>query len=583
MQLLDQFFLSFGTLTIVALFGAFLSNRWRQPTVVGLLIAGMVLGPHALGVVSDNDFIQLFAEFGAAMLLFSIGVEFSLSKILGSGMRSLLVASVILGGLFLTGYEIGVILGLDYLPSLALAACLSFSSTTIFVRLMQQYKLMDEPQVPLLISVLVIEDIVAVAFMAFFSSLGAETSQSGHVPLFDLLLSVLFSLAVMGVAYLVLRALFKRLRHHIISFKSEENLILLSMGLCVLFALLASSIGLSPSIGAFLAGSTMAGLSIRDEVERLVAPFSLAFSSFFFISIGLLISPAVLAVQWPVVLLVSAGFMLASFALVAPAIFLSGYSARQAVMSAAAMMVVGEFSLLMARQADPLVSGFALFTILSASMMITTVVSSLLLSRVDAVAASIRVACSRSGRSRLCRLRDYTVSVLAEFEQEGDLRSRARSTFAALRRHLTLFAIVGLGLWLSRRWLGTNALQISGYSMHQSTLVLALAVMVMVPALLDVLGELRLLGGAVSAAFIRNRFGEERAARRMAFDFLLLTGLALLVLVHPLAVDLLMLPNIVHWSIIIPILAMVLVVCDMLSMLRLLVVNKSGSEGAEDR
>ncbi len=581
MQLLDQFFLSFGTLSIVALFGAFLSNRWRQPTVVGLLIAGMVLGPHALGIVSNSDFVQLFAEFGAAMLLFSIGVEFSLSKILNSGMRSLVTASVILGGLFLVGYEIGVILGLDYLPSLAIAACLSFSSTTIFVRLMQQYKLMEEPQVPLLISVLVIEDIVAVAFMAFFSSLGAETSQTGHMPIFDLLLSVLFSLAVMGVAYLVLRALFKRLRPFIISFKSEENLILLSMGLCVLFALLASSIGLSPSIGAFLAGSTMAGLSIRDEVERLVAPFSLAFSSFFFISIGLLVSPAVLAVQWPVVLLVSAGFMLASFALVVPAVFLSGFSARQAIVSASAMMVVGEFSLLMARQADPLVPGLDLFTILSASMMITTLVSSLMLSRVNSVADNIRDACSRSSRSRLCRLRDYTMAVLSEFEQEGALRTHARSTFAALRRNLTLFAVVAFGLWLSRRWLGTNALQISGYSMHPSTLVLVLAVLVSAPALLDVLKELRLLGGAVSAAFIRNRFGEERTAKRMAFDFLLLVGLALLVLLHPLAIDLMALPDIFHWSIIIPISAMLLVVGDMLSMLHLLVAKKAAGSGAE--
>ncbi|VVB56867.1 Glutathione-regulated potassium-efflux system protein KefB [uncultured archaeon] len=567
MALLDQFFLSFGLLSVVALFGAFLATRWRQPTVVGLIIAGVLLGPYGLGLIKDTAFIQMFAQFGAAMLLFSIGVEFSLSKILGSGVKALVVASAIMLGLFITGYEIGVLLNLDYLQTLAIGACLSFSSTAIFVRILSQYQLMEQPQIPLLISVLVIEDLVAVAALAFFGAMGSETAQAGNTPALDILLSLLFSMVLMGTVYLGIRATLKRTRRFTESLRTRENLVLLALGMCVLLAFLSTLIGLSPAIGAFMAGSILAGTPMREEVERVISPFSLAFSSFFFISIGLLVNPAAALSSWPLILLASGGFMLASLAVVTSVVFFAGYRFEQALVSGLAMGCLGEFSLFLAQQSAPLLGSLDLVTVMSSSVVLTTIAVSLMLSRYPSLVLRLQDRCGRASRSWLCRVRGYTSSVLAEFEGQGVFLQRAHSVFALMRRHLTLFALVGMALFLTRRLFSSSTVSLLGYSIHLPTLALAASLLLLLPALGDILAELGLLGDALTMVLTRGHPGDERAGRRMARDFMLLLALLALLLLQTLAIDVMGLPDFLHFAIFVPMLAMGLVVWDMLSIL----------------
>ncbi len=580
MQLLEQFFLSFGILSLAALSGGYLAARWRLPTVAGLLVVGMLLGPHGIGLIRDNDFIQMFSELGAALLLFTIGVEFSLSKMLGSGVRSILMASAVMLALFLTGYEIGVLLNLDYLSTLALAACLSFSSTAIFMRLLQQYGLIGQPQVPLLISVLVIEDLVAVAALAFFSSLGREASHAGHVPAMDILFSLLFSLALMGTVYLVVRAAFKRLQPVLTGMRSQDNLVLLALGLCVLMAFVASFIDLSPSIGAFLAGSILAGLPIREEMERVLSPFSLAFSSFFFLSIGLLVDPAAALADLPLVLLIGAAFMLTAFLSVTSAMFLSGFSFSQAVLAGIAMGTLGEFSLFIARQTDSLVPSIDLVSLISSSVLLTALAASVLLPRAPALASFLRARCAPSTRASLCQMRDYASSVMAEFEGRGMFLVRARSVFAALRRHMAIFALVGLLLFVLRRLQVTGALEVAGYSILLPVLALAVSLLMLLPALRDMWQELCLLSDALAEVLIRRHRQDERGGRQMARDFLILLGLLVIMVLHPIAVDVLLLPDFVHLGVLLPLGGMVLVVLHMFGILRRSFRSHAVAEGA---
>jgi len=578
MQLLDQFFLSFGILSLVALLGGFLSTRGKLPVVVGLILAGMLMGPYGLGVIKDNDFIHLFAEVGAVMLLFSIGVEFSLSKIMGSGVRVLLMASAIMLVLFAVGYGLGVLLGLGYMQTLALAACLTFSSTAIFVRLLQQYKLVDQPQVPVLISILVIEDLVAVAAMAFFAALGPESAQAGQVPAVAIALSLLFSVAVMGTVYLVVRASFKRLRPYTAGLHTRDNLILLALGLCVLLAFLAHAIGLSPAIGAFLAGSILAGFSIRDEVEKMLSPFSVAFSSFFFISIGLMVNPAIAIANWPLILLISGAFMLTAFLIVAFTMFLSGFTFSQSVLAGISMGVLGEFSLFLAKETNSLVPSLDLITLMSASVMLTTLGASLLLSKAPTITASLRESCSINSRSWMCQLRSYTSYVLSQFEGQGIFLHRARSAFAALRRHVALFAVLGIIIFASRRLLASSVVDVFGYQIYLPTFTLLVSFVLLLPAIRDLWQELKLLADALAEAFMHKRNPDERAGRRMARDFLLLVGLLLFALLVPLAVDTLLLPKIFHLGVLLPLAGMFIVVWDMLSTLHRSFKNRQNAD-----
>jgi CPA2 family monovalent cation:H+ antiporter-2 len=574
MDLLSEFFSSLGILSIIALIGAFFSARWRQPTVVGLLIIGAIAGPNMLGIIHGTEIVQLLAEFGATLLLFSIGVEFSISKVLGSGLRALFIASVILGALFFIGYECAVLLGLDYLPALVLGACLSFSSTALFVRLLSSHGLMQEPAVPMLISILVIEDIVAVGAMAFFSAIPAESIQADGAAAAAsivphptaILMSLLFSLALLGFAYLVLRSLLQHLRGVFLSIKSDENLVLMALGLCVVLSFTASAIGLSPAIGAFLAGSMVASFSIKEEVERIIHPFLLAFSSFFFISIGLMISPAALLQFGPAILFICVAFILSAFFVVGTVTYLCGFKLEQAILAGASMAALGEFSLLLAQSAAPLVKDIDLVSALSMVVLISTLASSLLLSRRHLLERWARSSFGTELQFKLGAARHYIDAVLGEFEGSGAFLSQAKSVFAILRGNLTLFVLIVLVMLLSRHFLAQHIIEWGGFSIDLPTAILLVALLFIAPALLQLARELRLLADAFRMVFVRTHsHAPDQEGRHMARTFQLVVMCALLLLVLPLVIDLLRLPNWAHLTVFIPLGALVLLLWDMLS------------------
>ncbi len=559
--LLSEFFLSFGLLSIFALVGGLLSARWRQPTVVGLLVVGAIIGPNSLGIVRNSEVIKVFSELGAALLLFSIGVEFSLAKISGSGLRSLLVSSGIMFFGFLAGYEAGVLLGLGPIISLALGSCFAFSSTAIFVRTLTQNNLLSQAPIPLLVSVLVIEDIAAVAAITFFSSIKAESGPAGAGVL-QILLSIAFSLAVLGFVYLLLKRMLGRAVSYLESYKSDEHVVLLALGLCITLALVAGAIGLSPSIGAFLAGSIAAGLPIRHEIERTVSPFSLAFSSFFFLSAGLMISPHALLSMLPVVAALSILFIIIVFLSSAFFTYLAGFELEDAVLAGAAMAVMGEFSLLLATQAAPIAGNFDIITAISSIVLISTISSAYLLSIRPRITNCLRSRLSPSGHSKLAALREYIKAVLSEFEGGGAFLARAKATFRTLVSNMTSFVIVFVAVFLLRRAFSAAFIDVLGIRLYMPTLIAALAIMLLLPSAFSLLGELRLFADALSAVFVKFHKGGERTGRRIARDFFAITLLLIIILLIPITIDLLSLPNIFHLLVLFPALFVLLVGWD---------------------
>jgi hypothetical protein len=222
----------------------------------------------------------------------------------------------------------------------------------------------------------------------------------------------------------------------------------------------------------------------------------------------------------------------------------------------------------MARQTDPLVPSLDLVSLISSSVLLTTLAASVMLPHAPALASFLRKRCAPSSRASLCQLRDYASSVLAEFEGSGVFLVRANSVFAALRRHMAIFAVVGLLLFVLRRMQVTGALEVAGYSIVLPVLALAVSLLMLLPALRDMWQELCLLADALSVVIIRSRQQDERAGRRMARDFLILLCLLVLTVLHPIAVDILLLPDTMHWGVLLPLAGMVLVVLDMFGILR---------------
>ncbi|MFA6214825.1 MAG: cation:proton antiporter, partial [Candidatus Micrarchaeia archaeon] len=360
---------------ILALFGTILSMRMRQPYVVGLLLLGVLAGPHVFALVKGQEMIETFSELGAILLLFAVGIEFSASKLMRHGFRAILITFFKMMVLFFFGYELALYFGLDLTSALFAGAMVAVTSTAILYKMAAEKGTHKDAVMPLLFSMLIVEDVVAVAALTFFSSLG------GGAPTYeDKIYSVLVSLGLLGAFYFVVR------RHAIdaiirmTSSFNEEALIFVSFSLCLVMAYMADFFGLSPAIGAFLAGSIIASLPNVRAIERTIRPLLLTFSAFFFLSLGMQVDPAAVWGNLAFAAALTAAFILVCFGSVFTLVYTTGASGRRALLAASSMVVLGEFSLIIAATA----SGEMKTTLLSVGsfgVVATAMFSSFLLGR----------------------------------------------------------------------------------------------------------------------------------------------------------------------------------------------------------
>ena len=261
--------LEFAFFVVFALLGTVVSIRLRQPYVVGLLVFGALAGPNVLGLVSDSSLVSAFSELGAILLLFTIGIEFSVSRILRSGFRAVAITLAKMAVLFFFGYELAIHFNLDLTTSLFAGAMISITSTAILYKIVTQKGMAKNPALPLLFSMLIVEDIIAVALLTFFSSLGGASATYE-----DKVYTVLISLGLLGAFYLFVRRHATAVLAAVAQSFSEEVMIFLAFSVCLVMSLAASFFGLSPAIGAFLAGSIISSLPNSRRIEKSIQPLS---------------------------------------------------------------------------------------------------------------------------------------------------------------------------------------------------------------------------------------------------------------------------------------------------------------------
>ncbi len=365
-------FFDVGLLVVFAALSGILAVRFRIPPVLALLSTGVAIGPNALGLISSNEIVSLFAEIGAILLLFTIGAEFSISKLRQYGAKAFSIGLIKLAIVFWFSYQVSMLLGLGSLASLYLAAILSITSTALTVKLLEQKGLAHRQEVPVLVAALVIEDIFAIFALAFFS--GANNAAAGSL---ELLTSILVAMATLGIAYFVVITALNKGLSWIAENQAEETILFLGFALAIGFSFLAQAVGLSTSIGAFLAGSLVASLPKGKVLEQALTPFTLALSSIFFLSVGLAVNlNAVASNALLIVFFVVLGILL-KFVATGISTYFNGFDSRSATFAAIAMVPTGEFSLIIAAEGAKAVPGLDLVGLTSTLVFVSTVVMSL--------------------------------------------------------------------------------------------------------------------------------------------------------------------------------------------------------------
>lgn len=331
---------------VTAAVTALVFHRLRLPLVLGYLAAGVLVGPHltSLPLVSDPENIRLLAQLGVLFLLFSLGLDFHLGKLRKVGGLALTAGTLEVALMIGVGFLVASLFGWGRADALFLGAMLAISSTTIIVKVLQELGRMHHPSTQAIFGILLVEDLVAVVLIALLSSLaftGAVTVAT--------VASILARVAVFVIAALVLGlVVVPRAVDYVARLRVEEVLVLFAVGIAFATSMIAVALGLSIALGAFIAGAIVAESRASTVVERRITPLRDVFAAVFFVSTGILVSPADVVAYWPAILILATVTILGKVAAVGFATFVAGYPPREAMRVGIGMAMIGEFSFVIA-------------------------------------------------------------------------------------------------------------------------------------------------------------------------------------------------------------------------------------------
>ncbi len=327
----------------------FLFHKAKLPALVGFLITGVLIGPYGAAVITETEVVERLADIGVVLLLFTVGLEFSLADIIRSGRRFLL------GGGFQVVLTIGAVAGISILFHYPLPQALFFgflaslSSTAIVLKMYSDRAELDTVHGRLSTGILLFQDMAVVPMMLLLPVLGEAGSAGVITPL-----SVLMSLgqAILGlvVVFLAARQVVPLLLHQVVRLRNREMLFLLVVLLCLGTAWITFSLGLSLALGAFLAGLIISESEYSHHIVADILPFRDYFASIFFISIGMLLKTDYFIMHWPLLIGLATVLALLKTGLVTLTAAVLRYPVRSSLLAGLALAQVGEFSFLLADQ-----------------------------------------------------------------------------------------------------------------------------------------------------------------------------------------------------------------------------------------
>ena len=343
----------------------------KQPLVLGYIVAGFLASPNfaLLPSVAVEANIEFWAQIGIIVLLFSLGLEFSFKKLIDVGGSAIITALIIVLGMMSLGFVVGKFLGYGLVNSIFLGGMISMSSTTIILKALTDLNMRQRRFVPMTFAVLIVEDLFAVVMMVILSSIALNNSVHGGEMLGSILKLSFFLIMWFTVGIFMIPTLFKRFKRYI----SDEQMLIIAMGLCFAMVLFSVNSGFSAALGAFVMGSILAGTIEAERTERLISSVKDLFGAVFFISVGMMVNPSVITQHWSVIALLAVVVIVGMIVFGTFGMLATGQPLKLAMESGFSLTQIGEFSFIIATLGTGLgVLDKSIYPIIVAVSVITT-------------------------------------------------------------------------------------------------------------------------------------------------------------------------------------------------------------------
>ena len=321
-------------------------KRLKQPLVLGYIVAGFLVSPNMPYTTSVVDMasVHLWADIGVMFLLFSLGLDFSFKKILRMGASPIISTCTIIFCMSMLGVCVGQAFGWSRMDCIFLGGMLAMSSTTIIYKAFDDLGLRQQQFAGLVMSVLILEDILAIVMMVMLSAI-ASGNELGGGQMIQSVIKIAFFLILWLVVGIFAIPLFLR---QVRSLINDEVLLVVSLGLCCAMAVFSTKVGFSSAFGAFIMGSILAETVEAEHIEKLVEPVKNLFGAIFFVSVGMLVDPKILVdYAMPIMLLVLT-ILVGQAVLGTFSFILGGESLKSAMRCGFSMAQIGEFSFIIA-------------------------------------------------------------------------------------------------------------------------------------------------------------------------------------------------------------------------------------------
>ena len=348
-----------------------ISRALKQPPILGYIIAGFLVSPHLglLPAISSVESVEQWSEIGIIFLLFALGLEFSFKKLLKVGSTALITAGTNCIGMFMVGLMLGSALGWTTMESLFLGGMMSMSSSSVIIKAFNDLGLKKKPFAPLVFGSLIVQDLIAVVLMVLLSTLAVSNQFSGSEMVWNLAKLAFFIILWFLVGIYVIPTLLKKARKYM----NDEILLIISIGLCFGMVSLATAVGFSSALGAFVMGSILAETIEGVHIEHLVSGIKDLFGAIFFVSVGMMIDPAIIGEHWGTILIIAILAVAGILTFITIGALLAGKSLDTAVHTGFSLAQLGEFGFILASLGVSLgvMRGFIYPVIISVSVLTT--------------------------------------------------------------------------------------------------------------------------------------------------------------------------------------------------------------------
>ena len=432
-----------------------LFKKINQPLILGYILAGFLISPYfpMFFNVEDIASIDLWSEIGVIILMFYIGLEFNLLKLAQMGGTAVTSALVKILGVILTGVLVGHLLGFSTFNCIFLGCMLSISSTAVIQKSFEEMGIKNEKYAQLVMGTLIMEDILAIFMLVILSTISVSQNVSGSELAINLTMMLCYLVVWLILGIYMLPAFLNR----VIDLMTDEMLLILSLGVCFGMVLIANFLGFSSELGAFLAGSLLAGTMHAERIEHITKGVKDMFVSIFFLSVGMMVDPAAIVEYAPMIVLITIVAVISKLIFATLGMLLSGQTMDTAIKSGFSLAPIGEFSFIIASLGVSLgVMDAYLYPIIVSAAVITTFLTPFLIKNSD---KSIALLQNKLPESLVTKINQYTSSDQTEDATDQDWN-------AYIRRYVSRIGIYGIMMLVAAisgiKWLNPFLLETMG-------------------------------------------------------------------------------------------------------------------------